>query len=58
MYAMSWDRDYSLYKYETIQDPYSIEYVEDEVKIDLSLDELLEKEELELEEMELEGEVF
>lgn len=57
MYAMSWDRDYSLYKYETIQDPYSVEFIEDEVKIDLSLDELLEKE-LELEEMELEGEVF
>lgn len=57
MYAMSWDRDYSLYKYETIQDPYSVEYVEDEVKIDLSLDQLLENE-LQLEEMELEGEVF
>lgn len=57
MYAMSWDRDVSIYKYETIQDPYSVEYMEDEVKIDLSLDELLEKE-LELEELELEGEVF
>lgn len=56
MYAMSWERDVSLYKYESIQDEYSVEYLENEITRDLSLDELLENEleledELELEEM-------
>ena len=56
MYAMSWERDVSSYKYETIQDPYSVEFEEDELTRDLSLDELLEDEyamelEDELEEM-------
>ena len=56
MYAMSWERDTTSYKYETIQHGYEIEFDEYETERDLSLDELLEKE-LE-EELELEGEVF
>lgn len=57
-YAMSWDRDYNSYKYESIQHGYEVEFTEYETERDLSLDELLEKE-LELEEqLELEGEVF
>ena len=57
MYAMSWERDTTSYKYETIQDPYSIQYDEIETDVQsLSLDELLEQEleleeELEIEEM-------
>jgi len=51
MYAMSWERDVSTYKYETIQHGYEVEFDEYETsERDLSLDELLEKElELELE---------
>jgi hypothetical protein len=57
-YAMSWDRDYNSYKYESIQNDYTVDFEETEFKRDLSLDELLEQE-LELEEeLELEGEVF
>jgi len=54
MYAMSWERDVSTYKYESIQDPYSVEFDEYESsERDLSLDELLENEldEMEIEEM-------
>ncbi len=57
MYAMSWERDTTSYKYETIQHGYEVEFdeYEDEER-DLSLDELLEnelqlEEELEIEEM-------
>lgn len=50
MYAMSWERDYNSYKYETIQHGYEVELDEVETDTDsLSLDALLEKE-LELEE--------
>ena len=57
-YAMSWDRDYNSYKYETIQHGYAVEFDEYETESEeISLDALLEKE-AELEEMELEGEVF
>jgi hypothetical protein len=56
MYAMSWERDTTSYKYETIQHGYAVEFDEYETERDLSLDELLEnelqlEEELELEEM-------
>jgi hypothetical protein len=54
---MSWERNSNEYKYETIQSDYSVEFEEYETQRDLSLDQLLEQE-LELEEMELEGEVF
>ena len=54
MYAMSWERNVNEYKYESIQDPYYVEYIEDETEKDLSLDELLEKESELLEEMEME----
>lgn len=57
MYQMSWERNSNEYKYETIQSDYSVEFEEYETQRDLSLDQLLEQE-LELEEMELEGEVF
>ena len=58
MYAMSWERDFNSYKYESIQHGYTVEFDEYETSDrDLSLDELLEKE-LELEEeMEIE-EIF
>ena len=57
-YAMSWERDVNSYKYETIQHGYEIEFDEYETDSEvISLDALLEKE-AELEEMELEGEVF
>ena len=49
-YAMSWDRDYNSYKYESIQNDYTVDFEETEFKRDLSLDELLEQE-LELEEL-------
>ena len=49
MYAMSWERDTTSYKYETIQHGYEIQFDEYETDRDLSLDELLENE-LELEE--------
>ena len=51
MYQMSWERNTSDYKYETIQSNYSVEFDEYETERDLSLDELLEQE-LELEELE------
>ena len=56
MYAMSWERDTTSYKYETIQHGYAVEFDEYETERDLSLDELLEQEleleeELEIEEM-------
>lgn len=55
MYAMSWEIDNSLYKYETIQEPYTVEFYEYESSDkDLSLDELLEQEENELLESERE----
>ena len=47
---MSWERNTSDYKYETIQSNYSVEFDEYETERDLSLDELLEQE-LELEEL-------
>jgi hypothetical protein len=50
MYQMSWERNTSDYKYETIQSNYSVEFDEYETERDLSLDELLEQE-LELEEL-------
>ena len=57
MYAMSWELNNNDYKYESIQHGYTVEFDEYENDGDLSLDELLEKE-LEIEEMEIEGEVF
>ena len=57
MYAMSWEINNQDYKYESIQHGYTIEFDDVEHDRDLSLDELLEKE-LEVEEMEIEGEVF
>ena len=57
MYAMSWERDTTSYKYESIQHGYDVEFDELETDTDsLSLDALLEKEleleeELEIEEM-------
>ena len=54
MYAMSWERNTNEYKYETIQDPYYVDYLDDETEKDLSLEQLLEQEEMEIEEMELE----
>ena len=56
MYAMSWERNVNEYKYESIQDNYSVEYYENE-NDEISLEALLEKE-MEIEEMEIEGEVF
>ena len=50
MYAMSWERDVSSYKYESIQHGYEVEFDEYETERDLSLDELVDKE-LELEEL-------
>lgn len=49
MYAMSWERDASSYKYESIQHGYEVQFdeYEDEER-DLSLEELLELEEEEL----------
>lgn len=56
-YAMSWERDYNSYKYESIQHGYEVEFSDEleDARV-ISLDALLEKE-LE-EELELEGEVF
>jgi len=58
MYAMSWEVDNSNYKYESIQHGYEVvdfdEYESDSDEI--SLDVLIENEEMEL--LELEGEVF
>ena len=54
---MSWERNGQDYKYESIQDNFYVDFDEYDVDKDLSLDELMEKE-LEIEEMELEGEVF
>lgn len=51
-YAMSWEINSNEYKYESIQDNYSVDFEEYDIERDLSLDELLE------EELELEGEVF
>ena len=54
---MSWERNTNEYKYESIQHGYEVEFDENETERDLSLDELLEKE-MEIEEMEILGEVF
>lgn len=57
-YAMSWERNTQDYKYESIQHGYVVEFDENETDSEtISLDSLIEKE-LEIEEMELEGEVF
>ena len=50
MYAMSWERNTRDAKFESIQDPYSVEFEEYDIEKDLSLDELLEKE-IELDEV-------
>jgi len=49
----SWERNSNEYKYETIQHGYEVEYF-DEEPVEISLDEMLEleNEELELEELE------
>ena len=53
MYAMSWERDYNSYKYETIQHGYTVEDYQDEEPLEISLEEMLELEnEMELEELE------
>lgn len=57
MYAMSWEINSSIYKYESIQDNYSVDNFEEyDIDRDLSLDEIIEQEESEL--LELDGEVF
>ena len=49
-YAMSWERDYNSYKYESIQHGYEVEFEDtDEEAEEVSLDVILEKEEEELE---------
>jgi hypothetical protein len=52
---MSWERDTNSYKYESIQHGYEVDYLDDEElePIEISLEEMLEneQEELELEEM-------
>ena len=47
---MSWERNTRDAKFESIQDPYSVEFEEYDIEKDLSLDELLEKE-IELDEV-------
>ena len=54
MYAMSWERNPSEYKYESIQDNYIVEFEEYDINKDLSLEQLLEDEENELLEIEME----
>jgi hypothetical protein len=53
MYQMSWERNSNEYKYEAIQDVYYVEDYQDEEPIEISLDEMLEleNEELEFEEL-------
>ena len=53
MYQMSWERNPNEYKYEPIQDVYYVEDYQDEEPIEISLDEMLEleNEELEFEEL-------
>jgi hypothetical protein len=53
MYQMSWERNPNEYKYEAIQDVYYVEDYQDEEPIEISLDEMLEleNEELEFEEL-------
>ncbi len=58
MYAMSWERDVREYKYESIQTPYSVEYYEEEEPIEISLEEMLELQDEDLELEELEGEIY
>jgi|688.fasta_scaffold1015356_2 hypothetical protein len=58
MYAMSWERDVREYKYESIQTPYSVEYYEEEEPIEISLEEMLELQDEEMELEELEGEIY
>ena len=53
MYQMSWERNTSDYKYETIQSDFSVEFDEYEIDRDLSLDELIELEDEEIELQEL-----
>jgi hypothetical protein len=50
---MSWERNTSDYKYETIQSDFSVEFDEYEIDRDLSLDELIELEDEEIELQEL-----
>ena len=57
MYAMSWELDNREYKYESIQQDFSVDFDEYDIDKDLSLDELLEKE-LEEEELELGEEYY
>lgn len=50
MYAMSWERDYNSYKYESIQHGYDVEFDDtEEEPIEISLEVMLENEEEELE---------
>lgn len=54
MYAMSWERDYNSYKYESIQHGYEVEFDDtEEEAVEVSLEAMLEDEaeELELEEV-------
>jgi hypothetical protein len=55
---MSWERDVREYKYESIQTPYSVEYYEEEEPIEISLEEMLELQDEEMELEELEGEIY
>ena len=57
MYQMSWERNANEYKYEAIQDAYYVEDYQEEEPLEISLDEMLEleNEEMELEEM---GEIY
>ena len=53
MYAMSWERDTTEYKYESIQHGYEVIDYQDEEPLEISLEEMLELEdEMELEELE------
>ena len=56
MYKMSWERDNTNDKYESIQHGYVVEYYDEEEladPIEVSLEEMLELEDEELEEMEM-----
>jgi|DEB19_MinimDraft_3_1074340.scaffolds.fasta_scaffold00002_150 hypothetical protein len=57
MYAMSWERNTRDYKYESIQHGYEVLDYQDEEPLEISLEEMLE---LENEEMEMEelGEIY
>ena len=53
MYAMSWERDTTEYKYESIQHGYEVIDYQDEEPLEISLEEMLELEdEMELEVLE------